>query len=168
MSAYFFFFLKCPPLFIKLHSSHDEIRRGPSHPFQVFQSHVSFYGARYSRLLGKDKGHSALATGDFTHPEWLFLLKQKLEPTGNGFFCLKNIIPSEDEYLKSFSISPKDISFILSTEISFIYSKNGKVRKIHLLILSPDFESVDKINQKLSGLGNLRSDGRPNGRQSIR
>jgi hypothetical protein len=59
MSAYFFFFLKCPPLFIKLHSSHDEIRRGPSHPLQVFQSHVSFYGARYSRLLGKDKGHSA-------------------------------------------------------------------------------------------------------------
>ncbi len=109
----------------------------------------------------KIKGIQLLATGDFTHPEWLFLLKQKLEPAGNGFFCLKDVIPSEDEYLKSLSVAPEDISFILSTEISFIYSKNGKVRKIHLLILAPDFESVDKINQKLSGLGNLRSDGRP-------
>ena len=107
------------------------------------------------------KGIQLLATGDFTHPEWLFLLKQKLEPLGNGFFRLKNIVPSENEYLKPLLPSPEDVSFILSTEISFIYSKNGKVRKIHLLLLAPDFESVDKVNQKLSGLGNLRSDGRP-------
>lgn len=109
----------------------------------------------------KIKGIQLLATGDFTHPEWLFLLKQKLEPAGNGLFHLKSIVPSENGYLKSFSLSPEDISFILSTEISFIYSKNGKVRKIHILLLAPDFESVEKINQKLSGLGNLRSDGRP-------
>jgi len=107
------------------------------------------------------KGIQLLATGDFTHPEWLFLLKQKLEPQGNGFFRLKNIVPSNNEYLKSISPSPEDVSFILSTEISFIYSKKGKVRKIHILLLAPDFDSVDKINQKLSGLGNLRSDGRP-------
>jgi len=109
----------------------------------------------------KIKGIRLLATGDFTHPEWLFLLKQKLEPTANGFFRLKHILPATDEHLKSFSVSPEDVSFILSTEISFIYSKKGKVRKIHLILLAPDFESVDKINQKLSGLGNLRSDGRP-------
>jgi uncharacterized protein (TIGR00375 family) len=109
----------------------------------------------------KIKGIQLLATGDFTHPEWLFLLKQKLEPTGNGFFRLKNIVPSENGYLEALPLSTQDISFILSTEISFIYSKNGKVRKIHILLLAPDFESVEKINQKLSGLGNLRSDGRP-------
>ncbi len=109
----------------------------------------------------KIKGIQLLATGDFTHPEWLFLLKQKLEPTGNGFFRLKNIVPSENGYLEGLPLSTQDISFILSTEISFIYSKNGKVRKIHILLLAPDFESVEKINQKLSGLGNLRSDGRP-------
>jgi uncharacterized protein (TIGR00375 family) len=109
----------------------------------------------------KIKGIQLLATGDFTHPEWLFLLKQKLESTGNGFFQLKNIVSSENGYLEALPLSTQDISFILSTEISFIYSKNGKVRKIHILLLAPDFESVEKINQKLSGLGNLRSDGRP-------
>ena len=112
-------------------------------------------------LWAKVKGIKLLATGDFTHPEWLFLLKQKLEPAENGVFRLKNIMPTENEYLKSVSLSPDDVYFILSSEISFIYSKKGKVRKIHILLLAPDFESVDKINGKLSGLGNLRSDGRP-------
>ena len=109
----------------------------------------------------KVKGISLLATGDFTHPEWLFLAKQKLEPQGNGFFRLKNIAPPENNYLRSISLTPSHMSFILSTEISFIYSKKGRVRKIHLLLLAPDFESVDKINSRLSGIGNLRSDGRP-------
>jgi len=109
----------------------------------------------------KIKGIGLLATGDFTHPEWLFLIKEKLKPTGNGFFRLKNPLPQNNDYLKNISFSPDDVSFILSTEISFIYSKKEKVRKIHLLLLAPDFESVDKLNNKLSGLGNLRSDGRP-------
>lgn len=109
----------------------------------------------------KIKGIRLLATADFTHPEWLFLIRNKLEPLGNGFFRLKNIIPPKNDYLKALTVSPDDVSFILSTEISFIYSKKGKVRKIHILILAPDFESVDRLNNKLSGLGNLRSDGRP-------
>jgi len=109
----------------------------------------------------KVKGISLLATGDFTHPEWLFLTKEKLEPIGNGFFRLKNVVPPDNGYLKKIPFSADDVSFILSTEISFIYSKKGKVRKIHILLLAPDFESVEKLNSKLSGLGNLRSDGRP-------
>ncbi|MGD8539884.1 MAG: endonuclease Q family protein [Candidatus Aminicenantes bacterium] len=109
----------------------------------------------------KVKGISLMATGDFTHPEWLFLAKEKLVPTGNGFFQLKNLIPSNNEYLEAIAVSPGDVSFILSTEISFIYSKKGRVRKIHILLLSPDFESIEKINTRLSGIGNLRSDGRP-------
>jgi uncharacterized protein (TIGR00375 family) len=109
----------------------------------------------------KIKGIRLLATSDFTHPEWLFLLKQKLEPTGNGFFRLKNIVPVNDEYLKALPVSAEDVSYILSTELSFIYSKRGKVRKIHIILFAPDFEAVDRINQRLSGLGNLRSDGRP-------
>ena len=109
----------------------------------------------------KIKGISLLATADFTHPEWLFLSKEKLEPLGNGFFRLKNIIPPKNDTLGSISLSPDDVSFILSSEISFIYSKKGKVRKIHLLILAPSFESVDRINSRLAGIGNLQSDGRP-------
>jgi len=109
----------------------------------------------------KIKGISLLATGDFTHPEWLFLTKEKLEPIGNGFFRLKNVVSPKNEYLANASFAPSDVSFILSTEISFIYSKKGKVKKIHLLVLAPDFENVQKLNTKLSGLGNLRSDGRP-------
>jgi uncharacterized protein (TIGR00375 family) len=107
------------------------------------------------------KGISLVASGDFTHPEWFFLIKEKLEPTGNGFFRLKHVLPPANGYLKSVPFKPDDVSFILSTEISFIYSKKGKVRKVHLLVLAPDFESVEKLNGRLSGLGNLRSDGRP-------
>jgi len=129
--------------------------------------------SRFSRATSRDmtldtiaywakaKGVSLVATADFTHPEWLFLTKQKLEPAGNGFFRLRNPQRPEDEYLKALAFSPADVSFVLSTEISFIYSKKGKVRKIHLLVLAPDFESVEKINGRLSGIGNLRSDGRP-------
>ncbi|MBN1222942.1 MAG: DNA helicase UvrD [Candidatus Aminicenantes bacterium] len=109
----------------------------------------------------KVKGISLVATGDITHPEWLFLAKEKLVPSGNGFFQLKNILPPSNDSLKSIPVSPQDVSFILTAEISFIYSKKGKVRKIHILLLAPDFESIDKINNRLSGIGNLRSDGRP-------
>ena len=109
----------------------------------------------------KIKGISLLGTGDFTHPEWLFLCKEKLIPTENGFFRLKSVIPPEDEELRPFSNQASLTSFVLSAEISLIYSKWGKVRKIHLLLLAPDFETVDRINLKLSGIGNLRSDGRP-------
>ncbi|MGB7295932.1 MAG: endonuclease Q family protein, partial [Candidatus Aminicenantales bacterium] len=83
------------------------------------------------------------------------------EPEGNGFFRLKSILPPTNGYLKGMSCRPDEVHFILSTEISFIYSKKGRVRKIHLLLLAPDFESVEKINNRLAGLGNLRSDGRP-------
>ncbi|OGD24784.1 MAG: DNA helicase UvrD [Candidatus Aminicenantes bacterium RBG_13_59_9] len=109
----------------------------------------------------KIKGLSLVASGDFTHPEWLFLTKEKLEPVGNGFFRLKSLLPPANGYLKNVPVLPEDVHFVLSTEISFIYSKKGKVRKVHLLILAPDFESVEKLNARLSGLGNLRSDGRP-------
>lgn len=109
----------------------------------------------------KVKGITLIASGDFTHPEWFFLCREKLEPTGNGFFKLKNILPPNSEFLSASSLSPDDVHFILSTEISFIYSKKSKVKRIHILLLAPDFESVEKIINRLAGLGNLRSDGRP-------
>ena len=109
------------------------------------------------------KGINLVATGDFTHPEWLFLMKEKLEPQGNGFMRLKpgTPPPADNPYFKSLPLSTPNVSFILSTEISFIYSKMGKVKKVHIIVLAPDFKSVEKINTRLSGIGNLRSDGRP-------
>jgi len=91
------------------------------------------------------KGINVLGTGDFTHPEWLNNLKEKLEPAESGLFRVKN----------------GKTRFILTSEISCIYSKNGKVRKIHILVLAPDFEIVEKINTQLGWVGNLKSDGRP-------
>ena len=115
--------------------------------------------SKYSRATSKDmdlenldkwakiKGIKILGTGDFTHPEWFKSLKEKLEPAEPGLFRLKDL---NDE-----------IRFILTTEISCIYSKGGKVRKIHTIIFAPSFEVVEKINTQLSWIGNLKSDGRP-------
>lgn len=93
------------------------------------------------------KGVDVLGTGDFTHPEWLKEIKQELEPAEQGLFKLKN--------------NKSKTRFILTSEISCIYFKAGKVRKIHIVILSPKIETVEKINKKLSEIGNLKSDGRP-------
>ena len=95
----------------------------------------------------KIKGIKVLATGDFTHPLWFKNLKEKLEPAEAGLYKLKK--------------SDSGVRFILNVEISSIYSKNGKVRKIHNLIFSPSFEIAEKINTQLGWVGNLKSDGRP-------
>jgi len=93
--------------------------------------------------FAKIKGISLLGTGDFTHYLWLEELKDTLKDSGNGLF----------EY--------NGVNFILTGEISCIYSKGGKVRKIHNVIFAPSFKIAEKINSTLSGYGNLSADGRP-------
>ncbi len=107
----------------------------------------------------KIKGIKVVGTGDFTHPEWLKELKEKLEPAEDGLFKLKesykipHFIPETEE---------NEVRFILSAEISNIYKKNGVVRKIHSVILAPDFETVESYQHKLSSMNfNITSDGRP-------
>lgn len=99
--------------------------------------------------VAKIKGIKVLGSGDFTHPEWFDNLKEKLEPAEPGLFKLK----SEKSLDKT--------RFILTSEISCIYSKKNKVRKIHVLIFAPDFQTVEKINTQLGWIGNLKADGRP-------
>jgi uncharacterized protein (TIGR00375 family) len=111
--------------------------------------------SKYSRATSRDmdvqhiaewaklKGITLMGTGDFTHHLWLEELKRNLEDLGNGLF------------------KHKDIYFILSSEISSIYSKNGKCYRIHNMVLSPSFKTTDKINEALARRGNLASDGRP-------
>jgi uncharacterized protein (TIGR00375 family) len=95
----------------------------------------------------KIKGISVLGTGDFTHPLWLKEIKEKLESAEPGLFKLKN--------------SNSKIRFILTTEVSCVYFKRGRQRKIHLIIFSPSIEICEKINNHLKLYGNLESDGRP-------
>ena len=97
----------------------------------------------------KKKGIGLVATGDWTHPIWLRELKSTLEEAQEGVYRLKG--ESEDAPL-----------FLLSTEVSSIYSQGGKTRRIHTLIFAPNFDAVEKINKELVIRGaNLMSDGRP-------
>lgn len=111
--------------------------------------------SRYSRATSKEmiipkiaeyaklKGIGMVGTGDFTHPEWLKELKRNLKDTGNGIY----------EY--------NGVKFILNVEVNNIYTKKGKLRRLHILIFAPDFDTVDKINKYLGRYGKLASDGRP-------
>jgi len=106
------------------------------------------------------KGVTVIATGDFTHPLWFAELREKLEPAEEGLFALKKEFQCSN--INEVPDSCKgDVRFILSAEVSSIYNKKNKVRKIHNLIYAPDFETVSKINSELTKIGNLRSDGRP-------
>ncbi len=124
--------------------------------------------SKYSRATSKEmtlenldfwariKGIQVLGTGDFTHPYWLKELKEKLEPADHGLFKLKK------EYRKTENgITQEPTRFMLTAEVSLIYFKFGKVRKVHHIIWAPDFKSVEEINARLAWVGNLMSDGRP-------
>lgn len=100
--------------------------------------------------VGKLKGLDLLGTGDFTHPQYLKELKDYLEyDPASGFYVVKD----EDQ---------NGSKFVLSAEISLIFSQGGKSnRRVHLILIAPTFEVVDEINLYLSKLGNLSADGRP-------
>lgn len=106
----------------------------------------------------KIKGINVLGTGDLTHPLWLKEIKQKLEPAESGLFKLKKEYKVDSFGRLDGGIEPR---FMLTGEISCIYSKGGKVRRVHHLYLVPDITTAEKINAKLSFIGNLKSDGRP-------
>ncbi|TSC96124.1 MAG: Mja hyp1 intein [Parcubacteria group bacterium Athens1014_26] len=103
-----------------------------------------------------DKGILVMGTGDFTHPAWFKDLKEKLEPAEQGLFILKPQFK-----LKNIKGTFADTRFLLSVEISSIYSKGGKTRRVHNIIFAPDFLTAEKINTQLGWIGNLKSDGRP-------
>ena len=125
--------------------------------------------SRYSMATSKDctpeqldlwarrKGIGLLGTGDFTHPVWREELKEKLIPAEDGFYVLK-----EEYRLDSKEMSASFIPrFVVSGEISSIYKKGGKTRKVHSLLLLSDLEAAEKISKKLEAIGNIHSDGRP-------
>ena len=114
--------------------------------------------SKYSRATSRDldlenldkaaqrKGIDLLATADFTHPEWFAELKSKLTLQPNGFYKLNG----------------GQTMFVLTTEIACIYKQDDKCRRIHLVVICPTLETVDKVNKILEKKGlNLKSDGRP-------
>ncbi len=103
------------------------------------------------------KGIRVVGTGDFTHPGWLKELESKLQPAEPGLFRLKKEFVLD----QANSFSGEGARFVLTAEISNIYKKDEKVRKVHNVILAPDFDIAKRIQSKLEKLGNIRSDGRP-------
>lgn len=103
------------------------------------------------------KGIRVIGTGDFTHPAWLGELRRKLEPAGNGLYSLRKNFQSHDipESCKA------PVFFLLSVEISCVYKKDGKTRKIHAIVFVRDFSDAVKLNRALTRIGRLASDGRP-------
>jgi DNA helicase II / ATP-dependent DNA helicase PcrA len=128
--------------------------------------------SRYSRATSKDadlehlavwaqlKGIHVVGTGDFTHPTWFAELQEKLEPVEEGLFQLKS------PYLKPIQhqvpeLCRMPVRFMLTVEISNIYKKAGKVRKIHHCVFVPSFRAASFVRDALQKIGNIQSDGRP-------
>lgn len=125
--------------------------------------------SKYSRATSRDmdlehifqaaqeKGINVVGTGDFTHPEWFKELKNKLEPAEEGLYKLKDQDGINQELNKN-----KDLTrFVITGEISNIYTRNGRGRRVHNLIILPSLETAEKISNILSWQGNIKSDGRP-------
>lgn len=123
--------------------------------------------SKYSRATSRDldlphldlwarrKGIALVATGDFTHPAWREELENALEPAEEGLYTLKPDLRLPCE------VQGEAPRFVISGEISSIYKKNGKTRKVHSVILLPDLASAQALSQRLEAIGNIHSDGRP-------
>ncbi len=142
----------------------------PPYPMQfIADLHIH---SKYSRATSRDltlpniekwckiKGVDIIATGDFTHPAWFKDISEQLEPAEDGLYKLKGVkhcTPTEENWYNH----ARPVRFLLSTEISLIYTKNDKCRRLHILILAPSIEAVNKIIVHLDKIGNIKSDGRP-------
>jgi DNA helicase-2/ATP-dependent DNA helicase PcrA len=112
-------------------------------------------------LWGRYKGLQVVGTGDCTHPRWLAELADKLEPAGAGVYVLKPelALPLNLKGPRWEAAAP--VRFVITAEVSTIYKKGGRVRKVHLLLVLPDLAAARQLSQRLGRLGNVASDGRP-------
>ncbi len=128
--------------------------------------------SKFSRACSKDcdiehlfwwalrKGLTVLGTGDFTHPAWAAELRETLVPAEPGLFRVR---PELESLLlrDSPATCAGTVRFVLSVEISTIYRREERTRKVHHLIYAPSFDAADRITAALAKIGNLASDGRP-------
>lgn len=125
--------------------------------------------SKYSRATSRDcvpemlelwarrKGIGLVGTGDFTHPAWREELGEKLIPAEEGLWRLKPELRQKGEG----AWDGGEARFVISGEISCIYKQDGRVRKVHNLILLPGLEAAEALSRRLTAIGNLHSDGRP-------
>ena len=128
--------------------------------------------SRFSRACSKDcdiehlswwarrKGLTVLGTGDFTHPAWAAELKDTLIEAEPGLFRVRPDLERRLDRDTPASCAGT-VRFMLSVEISTIYRRDERTRKVHHLLYAPSFESADRITTALAKIGNLASDGRP-------
>ena len=100
---------------------------------------------RFARI----KGLQIIGTGDFTHPRWLDELRQEHKETPDS-----NLYKPADE-------AASTVHYMVTGEVATIFPFEGDIKKIHHVILTPDFETASQINDRLARHGNLASDGRP-------
>lgn len=111
-------------------------------------------------IAAQCKGVAVVGTGDATHPGWLAEIKEKLVPAGDGLLRLNDSL----EQACGRQVPARcraEVRFLLVSEISNIYKKNGKTRKNHNLVFLPSLEVAERFNRRLDAIGNIRSDGRP-------
>jgi DNA helicase-2/ATP-dependent DNA helicase PcrA len=128
--------------------------------------------SRYSRACSRDltlpnlawwarrKGIALLGTGDFTHPAWFDHLRDNLVPAEPGLYRMAN----EDDVTGRLPGSLRGsapVRFMLSVEISTIYKRDDRTRKVHHLVYLPDFPAAARFTSALGRIGNLTADGRP-------
>jgi len=128
--------------------------------------------SRYARATSRDlccsalhrwaalKGIDVVGTGDCTHPAWAAELREQLVERGDGLLELR----PELQQQAAADLPPlcrRPVRFVLSAEISSIYRKGGRTRKVHNLILLPDLGAMERLDARLDAVGNIRADGRP-------
>jgi DNA helicase-2/ATP-dependent DNA helicase PcrA len=128
--------------------------------------------SRFSRACSKDcdiehlsvsalrKGVSVIGTGDFTHPAWAAELRETLVPAEPGLFAIRPDLEKRVRRDTPASCAGT-VRFMLSVEISTIYRRAERTRKVHHLLYAPSFDAADRITAALAKIGNLASDGRP-------
>lgn len=129
---------------------HSKYSRATSRDLDL--EHLAWWAAR--------KGIGVVGTGDCVHPAWAAEIRDKLIPTGGGLFRLRPEI--EKAVWDTLPVACRHpVLFMLSTEISTIYKKGDKTRKVHHLLYAADLDSADRLAASLARIGNIASDGRP-------
>ncbi len=107
------------------------------------------------------KGINIIGTGDCIHPGWFAELKDKLEPCENGLYRLREEFRLDESKRLKHPHIPDNVYFVLTGELSSIYKRDGKVRKVHNICVFPDFDACGRVISRLDAVANIRSDGRP-------